>query len=134
MISSDKILSQFGLETKKTARDFILPAIGLVGVGAAVGAGVALLMAPKSGNDMRADIRNGAMAGANRLAEGAGKVASSAGRFARKLPFVPDASSNGALELDDMTREDLYARAQELEIAGRSDMTKEELFEAVRAS
>lgn len=33
---------------------------------------------------------------------------------------------------DDWTKDDLYGRAQELDIAGRSDMTKDELIEALR--
>jgi hypothetical protein len=33
--------------------------------------------------------------------------------------------------LDDLTKEELYARAQEAEIAGRSEMTKEELVAAL---
>jgi hypothetical protein len=34
--------------------------------------------------------------------------------------------------LEDRTKEQLYARAQELEIEGRSQMSKEELIEAIR--
>lgn len=33
---------------------------------------------------------------------------------------------------EDWTKEDLYARAQELDIDGRSDMTKDELIKALR--
>ncbi|WP_087116147.1 DUF7218 family protein [Corynebacterium urinipleomorphum] len=33
---------------------------------------------------------------------------------------------------DDWTRDELYSRAQELDIQGRSDMTKDELIEALR--
>ncbi|KEJ98228.1 Rho termination factor, N-terminal domain [Pseudosulfitobacter pseudonitzschiae] len=33
---------------------------------------------------------------------------------------------------EDWTKDDLYARAQELEIDGRSDMTKDELIKALR--
>jgi hypothetical protein len=35
--------------------------------------------------------------------------------------------------LDDRTRDQLYERAQELDIEGRSKMTKDELIEAIRA-
>ena len=35
---------------------------------------------------------------------------------------------------EDWTKDALYARAQELEIEGRSDMTKDELIEALRNS
>ena len=33
---------------------------------------------------------------------------------------------------EDWTKDDLYARAQELDIDGRSDMTKDELIQALR--
>jgi hypothetical protein len=35
--------------------------------------------------------------------------------------------------LEDLTRDELYARAQEAEIPGRSEMSKDELVEALRA-
>jgi hypothetical protein len=35
--------------------------------------------------------------------------------------------------LEDLTREELYARAQELDIPGRSEMSKEQLVQALRA-
>jgi len=35
--------------------------------------------------------------------------------------------------LEDLTKDELYARAQEAEIAGRSEMSKEELISALRA-
>jgi hypothetical protein len=34
--------------------------------------------------------------------------------------------------LDDLTKEELYQRAQEADIAGRSDMSKDELVAALR--
>ena len=36
--------------------------------------------------------------------------------------------------LEDRTKDQLYARAQELEIEGRSQMTKDQLIEAIRAA
>ncbi|KIN61705.1 hypothetical protein Z945_2698 [Sulfitobacter noctilucae] len=35
---------------------------------------------------------------------------------------------------EEWTKDDLYSRAQELEIDGRSDMTKDELIEALRST
>jgi len=43
--------------TRRWAVESWLPAAGLLAVGAAVGAGVALLVAPKPGRDLREDIR-----------------------------------------------------------------------------
>ena len=46
----------------------------------------------------------------------------------------PSEKGGKAPPYEDWTKDDLYARAQEIGIDGRSDMTKEELYEAVRVS
>lgn len=46
------------------------------------------------------------------------------------VPGRDDARPNS---LDDLTKEELYARAQEAEIPGRSEMSKDELVTALRA-
>jgi hypothetical protein len=43
-------------------------------------------------------------------------------------------AGSGPQSLDDLTKEELYARAQEADIPGRSEMSKEELVEALRAA
>lgn len=48
------LLGSVGLERRRTTMDKLLPAIGLVGLGTAIGAGVALLCAPSSGRELRA--------------------------------------------------------------------------------
>ena len=47
------LLGVIGLQRRRSAAHAILPAIGLVSLGAAVGAGVALLIAPSSGAELR---------------------------------------------------------------------------------
>lgn len=53
---------------------------------------------------------------------------------AARIANTPDASSKGgkADPYEEWTKDELYERAQELDIEGRSDMTKEELIEALR--
>jgi hypothetical protein len=53
-ISRMDILRALGLTPRM--RDYIWPAIGLFSTGALIGAGAALLLAPKSGAKLRADI------------------------------------------------------------------------------
>ena len=52
----DQALAAFGLQTRRTAMDFLFPAIGLFGLGLVVGAGMGLIMAPKPGRELRGDI------------------------------------------------------------------------------
>jgi len=49
----DDLLGYVGLQRHRSSAHLILPAIGLVSLGAAVGAGAALLIAPSSGSDLR---------------------------------------------------------------------------------
>ncbi|UWQ99360.1 Rho termination factor [Rhodobacteraceae bacterium S2214] len=46
----------------------------------------------------------------------------------------PSEKGGKAPPYEDWTKDDLYDRAQELEIDGRSDMTKDELIDALRNS
>jgi hypothetical protein len=53
------ILGVIGLERRPSAVSRALPAIGLVAVSAAIGAGAALLLAPSSGQELRARLSDG---------------------------------------------------------------------------
>lgn len=56
-LSKEDILSALGLESKATTTERVLGSIGIFGVGLLVGAGIALLLAPKSGQDLREDLQ-----------------------------------------------------------------------------
>lgn len=45
---------------------------------------------------------------------------------------TPSKDGGEASSYEDCTKEELYERAQELDINGRSDMTKDELIDALR--
>jgi hypothetical protein len=49
----DDLLGLIGLQQRRSSMQLILPAIGLVSLGAAIGAGAALLVAPSSGAELR---------------------------------------------------------------------------------
>jgi hypothetical protein len=67
-------LGVVGLERRPSAFSRALPAIGLVAVSAAVGAGAALLLAPSSGEALRARLSDGLDDVKNRLDDVKGKV------------------------------------------------------------
>jgi hypothetical protein len=54
--SMDEILSALGLTAKPSASERLLSGLGIFGVGLLVGAGTALLLAPRSGKALRADL------------------------------------------------------------------------------
>jgi hypothetical protein len=55
-MSKDDVLGILGLTTKPTASERILGSLGMLGIGLLCGAGVALLLAPKSGQGLREDL------------------------------------------------------------------------------
>jgi hypothetical protein len=56
-LDRDDLLSLVGLETRRTSTDWILPAVGFFSAGVLLGAGLGMLMAPKSGRELMEEIR-----------------------------------------------------------------------------
>lgn len=55
-VDFNQVLGAVGLERKPAAIERTLPAVAFVALGAAIGAGTALLLAPSSGRELRARI------------------------------------------------------------------------------
>ncbi len=75
-MDKDDFLGLIGLQTKRSFTGELLGTLGTFGIGLLVGAGVALLLAPKPGRDLRHDIRtkirHGKADSAERSPDGAG--------------------------------------------------------------
>ena len=56
-MDKDDFLGLLGLETKHSFTNQLLGTLGTFGIGLLVGAGVALLLAPKAGSELRHDLR-----------------------------------------------------------------------------
>jgi hypothetical protein len=56
-LDKDDFLGLLGLETKHPFTHRLLGTLGTFGIGLLVGAGVALLLAPKPGSELRHDLR-----------------------------------------------------------------------------
>lgn len=106
-MTTDDVLARLGLQARATTRDYLFPAIGLFAAGILVGSGLGLLFAPRRGSELRAEL----------------------GQRASRLRARRRGKSTE--EYEDLTREELYERAQELGIEGRAEMSKRELYEAV---
>ncbi|MGA9521778.1 MAG: hypothetical protein WBV82_09950 [Myxococcaceae bacterium] len=57
-LEKDDILKLFNVEERRTAVDYIVPAVGVFSVGVLVGAGLGLLLAPKPGRELREELRS----------------------------------------------------------------------------
>jgi gas vesicle protein len=55
-ITKDDILGALGLETKHTMGDHMLSGLLMMGAGIAIGVGIGMLLAPKSGDELRSDL------------------------------------------------------------------------------
>jgi gas vesicle protein len=56
-LDKDDILEMLGLETKQSTAGWLAGTLGTFGIGLLVGAGIALMLAPKPGRELREDIR-----------------------------------------------------------------------------
>ena len=56
-LDKNDFLGLLGLESKHSLTNQLLGAVGTFGIGLLVGAGVALLLAPKAGDELRHDLR-----------------------------------------------------------------------------
>src|SRR5580765_1365360 len=57
-MDKDDLLELMGLETKPSTAGWLAGVLGTFGIGMLVGAGVALMLAPKSGRELREDLRD----------------------------------------------------------------------------
>jgi gas vesicle protein len=55
-ITKDDILGALGLETRRTTGDQLLSGLLMMGIGLAAGIGIGMLLAPKSGSELRNDL------------------------------------------------------------------------------
>ncbi|MDP2342331.1 MAG: YtxH domain-containing protein [Deltaproteobacteria bacterium] len=85
-LSPDALLSLLGLQTKSTAQMKVLQSLSLVMGGAVIGAAVALLVTPKSGKQLRGDLR-----------EGVQGLGTRANKFLHKSKGSAAVSMNGAI-------------------------------------
>lgn len=56
-VDKDDLLDLIGLEERRTSSDKLVPALALFGAGVLVGVGLGLMLAPKTGRELRQDVK-----------------------------------------------------------------------------
>jgi len=72
-LNLDDALGVVGVERKSSSLSHFLPALGLITISAAIGAGIALLLAPSSGRRLRARLADGIDDAKHRLTDSIGR-------------------------------------------------------------
>lgn len=139
MFTTDDVLAKLGLQTRASTTDYLFPVIGLFGAGILVGAGVALMFAPKPGAVLREDLSRKA----NDLKDTVGRKAMDIkDTLQQRVQRVMPGNGHGTRgvhddmdeDLEGLSRQELYERASEMNIERRAEMTKPELIEAIRSA
>jgi gas vesicle protein len=73
-LDKDEILGLLGLETKQSTSRWLAGTLSTFGIGLLVGAGVALMLAPKPGRELRGDLRDRLRRAPEDLNEAVGSV------------------------------------------------------------
>ncbi|HEX9506805.1 MAG TPA: YtxH domain-containing protein [Myxococcales bacterium] len=68
-LDKDDLLNLIGLQSKRTVAEWLLPTVGIFGVGLLIGAGVGLLLAPKPGKELRGELRSRIQEATDQLSE-----------------------------------------------------------------
>jgi YtxH-like protein len=55
-LTKDDVLAALGLQTRDSTLSSVFGSIGLIGLGMVIGAGAALMLAPKSGRELREEL------------------------------------------------------------------------------
>lgn len=111
--TADDVLAKLGLQARLSPRDYLLPALGIFGLGLFVGSGMTLMLAPQARQRLR-----------QRFERGAFKVKQAVG--AEGSSIVGD--------LEQLSREDLYERARTMNIETHPNMSKSDLVHAIAGS
>ena len=90
----EDILTALGLEKRRSSVEKMLPMIGLFGAGLLVGAGVAMLLAPKSGREVREAIGGAVSRFTTREAEQGGEAMRSAAGVVGQTSGSPNGRVN----------------------------------------
>lgn len=107
----DEFLAKLGLQTLTPHSSILIPTISMFGVGVLVGAGIGLMLAPKAGNELRGEVERKV----NKLWQAS----------KRKMKATP---------LEELDRDEIYARAEKANIPGRATMSKTDLIDALEGT
>jgi hypothetical protein len=68
-IDTDDVLERLGLESRRSPVEKFIPGLAVFGAGVLIGVGLGMLLAPKSGTELRGELQSGLKRGQRRAKE-----------------------------------------------------------------
>jgi hypothetical protein len=135
--TADEMLAKLGLQTRTTARDYMLPVLGIFGLGMLIGAGIVVIAVPQVREQVRDRLRRGASKVRDVAEQAKDKLDEAKEQLKERVGGNGAGNGRGQQAGDDfqaMTREQLVERAKSMNVQTRANMTKNELIEALSSS
>lgn len=135
--TTDDVLAKLGLQTRMSTRDYMFPALGIFGLGMLIGAGIVAISVPTVREQLRDRIRRSASKVRDFGEQAREKMEDAAESIKDKAESLKDkvtGNGHGRNVLEDfqsMTREQLLERAKSLNVQTRTNMSKNEIIEAL---
>lgn len=126
--TADDVLAKLGLQARMTPRDYIFPALGIFGLGLVVGAGVTVMLSPQ----VRQRVRQRFERGTFKVKQAVGSEGSGMG--SRMGSRSSPSQGLESRDLEDLSRDELYERAQSMNIETHANMSKSDLIHAIAGS
>jgi hypothetical protein len=132
--TADDVLAKLGLQTRMSTRDYMVPALGIFGLGILVGAGIVVMSTPRMRDQLRDRLRRGASKMRDIGEQAREKMEDAAEQIKEKVSGGNGRGSQQAGEdFQGMTRDQLLEQAKARSVQTRPNMTKAELIEALNA-
>jgi ElaB/YqjD/DUF883 family membrane-anchored ribosome-binding protein len=135
--TADEVLAKLGLQTRMSARDYVFPALGIFGLGMLIGAGIVAVSVPTVREQLRTGMRRAGSKMRDMGEQAREKMEAAREKVEDAAEHIKERVTGGngrsVEDFQSMTREQLFERAKSMNVQTRTNMSKNEIIEALSA-